>query len=451
MKIVIVGAGEVGKGLASILCSYNNDVVVIDCDENILRELAEKEDVLTCHGDGSSPEVLNSIGIESANLLIAVSDSINYNVLACSISKAFNKDVVTICRAGELHFFNENLPISHKDLGIDHLVIPQEECIEAIMGSIRFYNIREIVNLNQSKEAIIAAFKLNPGSLMIGTTLSKFPRNDLLSKIRICGIWRKGKFIIPRGKESFNNYDEVYVAGKREDVLNLIDYAIDENLETKSVLVVGANNLGLSLAKTLIKEKYEVSLVESDKKLADKALDELTQSAEVYCGDATSLDLLLEVGVEQMDTIISCQASDENNVLTSLLAKKMDTDKVIAVINKPDYREIIASIDKIDCSFSMRIATLNKILSLIKGAGCRRGAFLHRISADVFEFTVSTESKIIHTKISDGLCPEGTIFCLIMRGGVVIAATGDFVFDSGDKVVMMGDKDSLKKAEGLFL
>ena len=451
MKIIILGAGEVGKSLASILCHYNNDVIVVDQDEAILTDLSETYDVMTCVGNGSSPEVLSLINIASANLLITVTNSTTTNVLACVVGKTFNKDLTTICRVSDFHFFCENLSISYKDLGIDHLVVPQEECIEAILESIHTYNIREIVNLNDSKSAIIVAFKLNPGSVMIGVNLVDFPRPDLLQKLRVCGIWRKDKFIIPRGRESFNNYDEIYVAGRREDVYKLLDFAIEEDIEIKNILIAGANNLGVSLAKSLIKEGYNVNLIEPNKDLVEKALDELTNEATVFCGDVSSMDLLEEVGVQNADVFISSQASDENNVLTTLLAKKLGVDKVVAVINKPDYREVISSIEKIDCSFSMRIATINKIVNLIKGAGCRRGAFLHRISADVYEMTVHSESKICNTKISDKVCPENAIFCLIIRGGVIIAASGEQVFQNGDKVVMMGEKSALKKAEELFL
>ena len=450
MKIVIIGAGEVGKSLASILCFYNNDVTVVDTNDSLLKELSETHDVMTHTGNGSSPEVLHAIGMESVNLLIAVSSSTTVNVLSCGIGKAFNKNLITICRASDFHFFNKGLPISYKELGIDHLVVPQEECIDAILESIHSYNLLEIVSLNNSKDAIIAGIRLNPGSQMIGVSLINFPQPDLLQKVRICGIWRKGKFIIPRGQETFNNYDEIYVAGRRDNVFELLDYAIEEDLETENIFIAGADNLGLLLAKSLLKEGYNVSVIEQNKQLVEYALNELSDRATIFCGDASSAELLEEVGIKDSNVFISSQLSDEKNVLTTLLAKKLGADKVVAVINKPDYREIISSIDKIDCSFSVRIATINKILSLIKGSGCRRGAFLHRIATDVYEMTVSSESKIFNTRISDGICPKNAIFCLIIRGGAILAATGDLVFQNGDKVVMMGDKFALKKAEELF-
>lgn len=450
MRVIIIGAGEVGRGLAATLCLENNDVIMVDQDEKLLEELSETLDIMTYAGNGATPHTLNKINVDKAQLLVAVTNRTEANVLACQMAKIVNPELRTVCRVDSSDYFIEEKGFTPENMGIDHVVVPQVECTEAIFEALENKALKEVVHLS-SPGAVIAAFQISPGSPMIGSQLFNFPRRDLLEKLRICAVWRRGRMIIPRGKERFNNYDEIYVAGKKEDVKEMIDWATIDDHKLQEVIIVGAGTLGLSLADRLVHAGVHVKVIEPNKERAEKALDQLSSKITILHGDATSSEVLEEAGVENCDAYISTDSNDEYNVLATLMAKRQGAEKVIAVVNKPDYREIISSMDSIDCCFSPRIAALNTIINLIKGSDRRIGAMLNRIAAEVYEMTVVPKCKVAEKQIKESPCPDDAVFAMILRGNVIIPATGNETFQIGDRVVLMGTPAAMKKSEALFM
>ena len=449
MKVIIIGAGEVGTGLAETLCLEKNEVVVVDHEERLLTDLSNKLDLMIIDGNGASGTVLTKAGVSDAQLLVSVTQSNEVNILSCHTAKQLNPSIRTICRVNDADFFVENESFNVKQYGIDHLVVPQEECSETIVDVLAYPDLKEMIKLSV-KGAVICGFHLTPGSPMVGSQLYNFPRQDLLDKIRVCAIWRRGKLIIPRGKERFNNYDEVYVAGEREAVLALASWSCIDDKKMERVVVGGATNLGLSLVRRLSNQGRKVMLLEESEKVARAAMSSLPSSVNILNGLVTDNDILREAGVDNCDVFISTLGNDEANILSCLLSKKNGAEKVITIINKADYREIIASMDSIDGCFSPRIAALNSIINLIQGADRRIGAIMHRISAEVFELTVTPKSRIAGKTIRDSACPDGAVFAMIFRGNVIIPATGNQTFQVGDLVVVMGEQFALKQAQKLF-
>ncbi len=450
MKVIILGAGEVGKGLAATLCLENNDVVMVDKNEKLLEELSETLDIMTYAGNGAWPETLNKISVQDAQLIVAVTSSTEVNILACNVAKQLNSDVRTIARVGSPHFFPENMEMDPRVLGVDHTVIPTVECTQAVMEVVNRPTLKELVHLS-APGAVICGFQINPGSPMVGAQLFNFPNKELLEKVRVCAIWRRGKLIIPRGKERFNNYDEIYIAGDRQYTDAFVEWATIDEHKLDHTIIVGATQLGLSIAEELHNQGVSVTLIEPDRKLAEEALDMMEKNITILNADSTEADVLQEAGVERCDAFISTLKKDETNVLSSLMAKRLGAHKVIPIINKPDYREIISSVDTIDCCFSSRIAALNSIINLIKGSDRRIGALLQRISAEIFDMTVIPKCRIADKAIRESTCPDEAVFAMILRGNVIIPAIGNEVFQVGDRVVMMGSSNAMRKSESLFL
>lgn len=450
MKVIILGAGEVGKGLAATLCLENNDVVMVDKDEKLLEDLSEVLDIMTYAGNGAWPSTLSKIAVKDAQLIVAVTSSTEVNILACQVAKQLNSDIRTVARVSNAHFFPESMEIDPRDLGVDHVVIPTVECTQAVMEVVNQATLKEMVRLS-TPGAVICGFQINPGSPMVGAQLYNFPRKELLEKVRVCAIWRRGKLIIPRGKERFNNYDEVYVAGDQKYIDEFVQWATIDEHQLKHTIIVGATQLGLSIAEALYDQGVSVTMVEPDLKLAEEALDLMQNNITVLNADSTSADVLQEAGVERCDAFISTLKVDETNVLSSLMAKRLGAHKVIPIINKPDYREIISSVESLDCCFSSRIAALNSIINLIKGSDRRIGALLQRIPAEIFDMTVIPKCAIANKAIRDSTCPEDAVFAMILRGNVIIPAIGNEVFQVGDRVVMMGTASALRESESLFV
>lgn len=450
MRVIILGAGEVGKGLAATLCLEMNDVVMVDIKEKLLEDISETLDIMTYTGNGAWPSTLNNVHVQDAQLFIAVTSYTETNILACNVAKQLNPDIRTVARVGSPDFFPDNMEMDPRSLGIDHVVIPQVECTEAVMEVLNKPTMKELVHLS-TPGAVICGFQINPGSPMVGTQLFNFPRKDLLEKVRVCAIWRRGRLIIPRGKERFNNYDEIYVAGDQEYTEKLVDWATIDEHKLSHAVIVSASQLGLSLASKLREQGVSVTIIEPDLKLAENALDKIKDHVTVLNADATSAEVLTEAGVENCDAFISTLKEDESNVLCSLMAKRMGARKVIPIINKPDYREIISSMEKIDCCFSPRIAALNSIINLVKGTDRRIGALLQRVTAEIFDMTVIPKCKIADKAIRESPCPTDAVFAMILRGNVIIPAIGNEVFQVGDRVVMMGTPNAMRACENLFV
>jgi trk system potassium uptake protein len=448
MKVIILGAGEVGKGLAGTLCMENNDVVMVDQNEKLLEDLSETLDIMTFAGNGTWPSVMDKIGVLDAHLFVAVTNSTEANILACTVAKKINPNVRTVARVSSKDYFTDKVELLPKDLGIDHVIVPQVECTRAVMEVVFRPTLKEMVHLS-TPGAVICGFQLNPGSPMVGTQLFNFPRMDLLEQVRVCAIWRRGRLIIPRGKERFNNYDEIYIAGDQQYTDKLVEWTTVDAHEVRKAVIAGANSVGQDIAENLRKNGVDVTLIEPDRALAEASLD-LAGNMTVINADPTSGDVLQEAGVENADAFISVLPQDENNVLSTLMAKRLGARKVLAIINKPDYREIISSMDSIDCCFSSRIAALNSIINLIKGSDRRIGAMLHRISAEIFDMTVVPKCPIADKAIRESICPEDAVFAMILRGNIIIPAIGNEVFQVGDRVVMMGTASAMKASERLF-
>ncbi|MEN9360893.1 MAG: Trk system potassium transporter TrkA [Verrucomicrobiota bacterium] len=452
MKAIIIGAGQVGRGLAETLCLENRDVVFIDQDEERLKPIIEKLDLLTIEGNGASAKVLAKADVLHANLLLAVTNSVETNVLACRIAKMMNPAIRTICRIAMKDYFSEEHGVSAEHLGIDAAVVPHLECAKAIVDAVHQGAVREISELS-APGAVICGFRLQPGSPIVGCQIGKFPRPELIGRTRFAAISRRGRIIFPREGERFNNYDEVYAAGPREEIEALVEWSQTtmEKQPRRRAVIAGAGNVGLEVAVRLHSLGWRVAVIEQDRKVAEAALDALPAGIELLQGNPSNAQLMEELGVAGCRVFIAASRLDETNVLSCLLARRLGAAKVIALINKADYRAIIASMDNIDCCFSPRIAALNTILNLVQGSERRVGALLHRLQAEIFELSVDPTSEVAGKTLAHHPLPDGCTLAARLRGNTIVPASNEEFNIASDRVVLMGEAPALRQAQKLFL
>ena len=452
MKAIIIGAGQVGRGLAETLCLENRDVVFIDQDEERLKPIVEKLDLLTIEGNGASASVLARADVMNANLLLAVTNSVETNVLACQIAKMMNPAIRTICRIAVKDYFSETHGVNAERLGIDAAVVPHLECAKAIVNAVHQPAVREIAELS-APGAVICGFRLQPGSPIVGCQIGKFPRPELIVRTRFAAISRRGRLIFPGDGERFNNYDEVYAAGPRDEIESLIEWSQTsmEKQPRRRAVIAGAGNVGLEVALRLHALGWRVAVIEADRKVAEAALDALPAGIELLQGTPTSTQLMEELGVSGCRVFIAASRVDETNVLSCLLARRLGAAKVIALINKADYRAIIASMENIDCCFSPRIAALNTILNLVQGGERRVGALLHRLQAEIFELTVDSTSEAAGKNLVQLPLPEGCTLAARLRGNTIVSGSNEEFNIASDRVVLMGEGPALRQAQKLFL
>ncbi len=447
MHIIIVGAGQVGSFMASTLCTEGNNVVLVDTNEALLEDTQEHLDVMTINGNGARVNVLLKAGIDKADLLIAVATHSETNILSCQIAKHFKVNK-TVCRVSSEDYFCDCEGFTPENYGIDQVIFPTDECAKKIVTCIQRPELKEYVEFSSQKAALVS-FSLPPVSPITGKRIYEFPDEELIAKLRICAIYRRGRMIIPRGKTKLYAYDELYVAGEISALQELRKMIFPDVDKASKVIISGVTPLSLKVVEQLNEIGINVSLIESNPTTAESAVATLEGKNIVINGDATDPRILEEIGIDQCDAFLST-VNDETSILTCLLAKQRGAKKVYAVADKPDYLEIIAGIAAIDTAFSVRVAAVNELLHTIRGENIKVGALLKRIPAEVLEFEVSPKSKLTALKISEIKLPANTIIAMVIRNDVVIPATGELKLETGDRVITLSDKLSVPALQRIF-
>jgi trk system potassium uptake protein TrkA len=448
MRVIIIGAGDVGQQMAQILCQMKNDVVVIDRNEALLEQLQERLDIMTVTGNGATPPALQQAGVDRTDLLLAVSNSSEANILACSVAAGFGVKT-KIARVRTAAHFDEGHGAPPSDFGVDELIITEYECASDIMDALMRPAIKETVHFSHP-DAQLVNFQIKAGSPMIGTQLEAFPRPDLLEHLRVCAVLRYGELIIPRGKTSFIAFDEVYVSGRQTIVDELVAWADPETGSVRKVIIAGSTPLARMLASMLRTLDMRVTMIEPAQAEAERAASELSGQAMIIRGEATDVSVLEEAGIVSCDAFIGSQQENESNILSCIMARRHGARKVIAVTNNLDYLQIIASMTMIDCGFSPVAAAVNNLLEHVGSDQRRPVALLLRIAAELVELKVTARSPVARKRIADIDCPQ-VVFALIIRGDELVPALGQEVFQVGDRVVVLVESRAASQADKLFI
>lgn len=448
MNILILGAGELGKQLAWTLCdNRKNKVTVVDHSAARLERLRERLDVMTVSGEAASVGVLKAAGVDKAELLLAVTGSDASNVLACRIGRHFGVGR-TVCRVSKDHFFSEADGFSPKEMSIDHLIHPLNDCVDQITRVIGHYCTIERFTLPNAN-CEICAFHVRPRSAIANIRLSEFPEKDLLRRVRFSLVMRNRRLLMPNGEFVFKSGDEVYAAGTARDIETLLDYVDIKIKHNSTIIVAGASPAARELVRRLKAEGQHVRVVESDGELAREMMDEVGDGVMFIQGNANEADVLEDAGIDKCQTFIGALADDESNILGCVLAKNMGASKVIAVTNKAEYVDIVPAMNAIDCGFSPRLVAVNSVLNLLSSETVRVHALLQRVQAYVYEFEVEDRAPVCGKKIVDAF-PPSTIISLIFRGGEALPATGDMVLEAGDTAVVIARPKEAGRIESLL-
>lgn len=448
MKIVIAGAGEVGRELAWSFWDRRNSITVVDRSAGLLDRLRDRLDVMTVHGDCAVVGTLKSAQIEKADLLIAATGTDASNVLACGIARHF-KVPMTICRLGSAGFFSVDDGWTPAGLGVDHLIFPEAECIAQILDALEHQAVIERIVLSYP-DAECTALRLSPESSLVDCPLQDFPDPELLTRIRFSAIVRQQRLVMPRGNTVLQAGDEVYVAGARNAVAELYDRFWPDNSAAGPILVAGANRLSRQLVPKLCDLGLNVRVIEKEEGPAAAFLDELGRRAMLIRGEATNGDVLEEAGVSGCRAFISILDDDEDNILSSILAKQQGARKVITVTNKAEYVGIVPAMAAIDCGFSPRLAAVNSVLNILVTDEVRVQAVLNRTRAYIYEFRVVPGVPVCGRRLADCQLPPSAVFALVIRRSQALPATGELILEEDDKVVTVATPESARDLEKLL-
>ena len=449
MKIIIAGAGEVGFHLAKLLSFESQDITLIDTHRDSLSYADTHLDIRVVRGDATSIKVLENSNVTDTDLVIAVTSSETTNITVCVLAKQLGAKR-TIARISNTEFIDRKDEVGFTKFGIDELISPESLAANEI----------ELL-LNQS--AFNDTYEFEGGALtMIGLHLNR--TNSFIDKTvkEVASVFPNLKYvpiamqrygtqytIIPRGDTQFKEGDQVYFITTKEGVDEIYELTGKERHEIRNVMILGGSNIGYKTASDLCKNRFNVKLIENDKEKAFEITDDIP-SCLVINGDGRNVELLLEEDVQDMDAFISVTGNSETNIMSCLVAKSKGVKKTIALVENMDYFQLSHSIG-IDTLINKKLLAANNIFRYIRKGEVVAMTKLNNMNAELLEFVVTPSSNVTNKTIRDIDIPRSAIIGGVVRDGEGQIALGDFKIQSGDRVVVCCQPQSISKVEKLFV
>lgn len=445
MRIIIIGAGEVGYHIAQRLAVENKEVLVIDRSADALRKLAESSDVQTIQGSGSSPEVLEQAGIADADILLAVTDSDEINLICCFFANMLSRKVTKLARIRSSMYTNYKHLLTGEGAGITKIINPDEEVVNSVL---RLMSVPGAVEINEFAHGKIRLIGINlpDDSPVVGMRLMQLREvmgDDL--RVVIASLVRDGELIIPRGLDRIKKGDVVYFACDildQDDVLERLGVASDP---VREVMIMGGGNIGYKLAKALDNKFFHTRVLENRQKRCEFLSERLDRPI-VLMGDSTDQEILREENVQDMDMVIAVTGDEETNILSCLLAKSLGAKRTVTRVNNFGYMPLIEPIG-IDYVVCPRLAAINSLLHYI-----RRGKVISTVSikgeqAEVLEAIAQKDSPIVGKAIMDLDLPRGCLVLCFQRGDAVVIPRGDTVIEPQDRLLIISTRPNIPKVE----
>jgi len=447
LKIIIVGAGEVGFHIASHLAYENKDVVVIDSNPDAIRRVSEKIDVQVLAGSGSSPVVLEAAGIKEAEILLAVTNSDETNLVACLVSNIISPTTKKLARIRNADFDDYHDTFREVAPHIDTLINPDIEVVKTID---RLMSVPGAVDVGEFADGRIklVGINLDKGARLEGVRLSEFPVREGEQRPLVAAVIRDEEVIIPRGKDRLKAGDLVYFICEKEKLLRTLS-VFDKHVEPiNRVLIVGGGRIGYRMAKLLDEKPFHTKIIEKNPDRCMMLAENLNKVV-ILSGDGSDQGLLAEENIQDMDVVITLTNDEETNILSSLLAKRMGAKKTIAQISKFSYFPLMTAIG-IEQVVSPRLSAINTILQHV-----RRGKVLSAISikgeqAEVMEAVALETSDIVHKPLKNIAFPKGVLVIGIMRKDRVIIPTGESVVAPDDRIIIFALRQAIPKIEKIL-
>jgi trk system potassium uptake protein TrkA len=449
MKIIILGAGQVGSTLAEQL-SLDNDVTIVDIDPDRLNELQERLDIRTVCGPASYPNILLNAGADDADLLIAVTSSDEANMIACQVAYSLFRTPTKIARVRATQYVAHKALFGSEALPIDMLISPEHLVMQYIKRLIEHPDALQIVNFSQGKVQL-AAVRAFYGGPLVGHALGDMKKHMPRVDTKVVAIFRRNKPIIPTKESIIEPDDEIFFIATPANIDAVMSELRQLDQPYKRVIIAGGGNIGSKLAEAL-ENQFNVKIIEHS--LArTKVLAAELDKAIVLHGDAADRELLLDENIQETDIFCAVTNHDEANIMSAILAKRLGAHKVMALINRTAYADVIEGGD-IDIAISPQQTTIGSLLTRIRKGDVVNVHSLRRGAAEAIEAVAHGDKKssqVIGRKIKDIKLPWGTTIGAIVRGEQVIIPNDDCEIAPEDHVILfLVDKSRIAQVERLF-
>ncbi len=450
MKILILGAGQVGTSAAySLAREEANEVTIVDLDSEVLRDLQARLDVRTVVGHAAHPDVLERAGAGDADMVIALTNSDEINMVACEVASHLFKTPTKIARIRSAEYMSRDELFSPEAVAVDVRISPEELVTEHISELIRFPGALQVLEFADGKVRLVAVLA-HEGAL-VGHPLRELPEHIPNVECRVVAIYREGRGIIPDGDTVVEEDDEVFFIAARKDIRTVLSEMRKLDEPIRRVVIAGGGNIGVRLAKSL-EATNQVKVIERNHDRAREISEQLNQAIVLH-GDAADEELLLEENIDSADVFVSVTNADEANILSAMLAKRLGARKVMALINKPAYAELVEA-GTIDIGISPSEITLGSLLAHVRRGDVVKVHALRRGAAEAIEAVAhgdEDQSRVVGRAIEQIRLPRGATINAIVRGDKVLMAHHDTVIETDDHVILfMADRRQIDEVERLF-
>ena len=451
MKIIILGAGQVGISTAEILAKEDNDITLIDNVASQMEGLQDRLDIRTIVGSASHPSVLEQAGGPDADLILAVTDQDEVNMAACQVAYTLFRTPKKIARIRSVEYLTHREIFSDDSIPVDVIISPEQLITQHVLHLIEYPGALQVVDFAGGKIKLVG-LKAYHGGPLVGRELRTI-REDLPTvEAHVAAIYRHDRPIIPEGDTIIEPNDEVFIVAAAPHIPIVMSEFCAVEAPGQNIMLVGAGKIGLQLARTLEQNNYQVKLVEHGAERARQVAEQLDATI-VLRGDAADEDLMLQENIDAMDVFCSLTNDDEANILSAMLAKRLGAHRAMALINRSAYVDLIES-SVLDVAISPSLITVGSLLTHVRRGDTIAVHSLRRGAAEAIETIAhgdATSSSVVGRRIEEISLPSGTRVGALLRNQEVIIPHHDTVIEAEDHVILFViDKKHIRDVERLF-
>lgn len=446
MKIIIVGAGEVGFHIASRLSHENKDVVVIDTDPGAIARVSDAIDVEAVVGSGSSPVVLQEAGLKEAEILLAVTDSDETNLVACLMADTISPATKKLARIRQKDYDAYHQVFHDSPPHIDTVINPEIEVVRTIE---RFMGVPGAVDVGEFAEGRLkfVGIYLDKGARLAGLKLSELP-GRIGTTVLVAAVLRNEKLIIPGGEDRIYPGDLIYFISEEGGLARILKAFDKESKPLKRAFIVGGGRLGLRLAKSLEGRGVYTKLIEKAPQRCSELAEQMNKVVVIH-GDGSDQSLLVEENIQDMDVVITLTDDEETNILVSLLAKRMGARKTITRLSKFSYFPLMSTIG-LEQVVSPRLSAIDTILQYIRRGKVLSARTISDEQAEVWEAEALETSDIVGRPLRETNMPQGALVIGIIREDEILIPSGESVIKPHDRIIVFAKRQVISKIEKIL-
>jgi trk system potassium uptake protein TrkA len=448
LSIVIIGAGEMGYHLARRLSFEKRDVVLIDRSTERMNFVQDNLDVQTITGRGSSPTVLKRAGIAQGDILVAVTDSDEVNLVACFVAGVLNPTMKKIARLREEDYQSAPEVLDKQHLGIDLVISPEAEAVKKLIQVLKVPAATDVMDFAEGRVKLFG-LQLRDNSPLVGQSLMRLRDEHPEDRILIPVIFREAEVIIPRGHDILQARDTVYVMAPQDSIPRVIEMTGHADKPLRSFMILGGSTVAVRTVTELEKQGFShISIIESDPARCD-TIACMVNHAMVLKSDYVDEEFLRSEGIAETDAFLALTDDDENNALNALLAKRLGAQRAVALTNKVEYHRLLGAIG-VDVVINPRLAGASRILQYIRKGKVMSVSMLPGEGVEAIEFEATDQCQLVGKPLRKIKFPSGAILGGVERGREFFIPHGETVIQPQDRVVIFTRREAVPRVEKLM-